>query len=208
MCIFLFLKSFAVFAEEDKGHYALVGYDLRTQGDFKAGTYDDEDDEDTLILDETVIDFETGFSIGYEYRDASKNDWGKAFGVMHSLARDAEAVEINGERTKLSGDVASVAMTTIYAMAIYKWEKFYIPFGISYNQITYEPPSGFNGDVTSEGGVGFIFSLGWEIDDRYLIEYGARSSMWTLISETDTTETDYGFGTLAIATLALKIKFY
>lgn len=122
--------------ESDRGHYVILGYDLSTRGEFTNGytSIDLSDDFDT------TIEFKSGFSVGYEYRKAPMNDWGSAFGIIHTFQRDVESMTIDGDKTKAKGDIANVSMTSVYANLIYRWETFYIPFGLVFSSITYNPP--------------------------------------------------------------------
>lgn len=149
-------------------HFINLGYDLRTGASYSEA-FTSDDPTETY---EVEFDFEASYSVGYEARKAPKNAWGNAFGFIYSAKREVDSLTIDGDKYTVTGDAASVTMATLYATLIYRWETFYIPFGFSLNRVEYTPPSSFDGDVTSNGGLGFIFALGWELNDRFSLEYG------------------------------------
>lgn len=205
----LSLFSSLVFAEEETTssssstgyeHVLIFGYDLSSTASFTDGSVSSSSSDF-----DTDIDFEGGLSIGYEYRMTKKEDWGRAFGITYHSSREAESFTLNGSDFEITGDAAEITLLRVYGNLIYRWDSFYIPFGVNLTSVSYEPPSSFDGSVDSTGGLGFNFAIGWFINEKFAIEYGAHSNFWTLeANDDDGTKTDYGDGVLATATLSLK----
>lgn len=179
-------------APSDWGHYAQFGLDVNTIGSFQDTEAGDVD-----------FKFENGFMLGYEYRQIPSQGWGKSFGVMYHTKRDVDKLQVDGFTFDITSSPANIALLTLTANIHYRWEKFYLPFGINFTSVQFEPADTFDGSVDSKGGFGINFGLGWVIHDDWAVEYTAHSSSWTL----DTDDYDYGTGTIAVATLAAKYRF-
>ena len=203
--VFLFLFTSSLYAQEsstDYKHTAFLGFDLVTSGSFEDGTT-----SSSSTTFDSEINFESAFSIGYEYQEAKKESWGKAFGVSYHTKREVDSFDLNGETLQATGDAAEITMLKLNANLIYRWDIFYIPFGINLTTVSYDPPANYDGTVDSTGGLGFNFGLGWFINDQFAIEYMSSSSVWELEADDGSTTTDFGDGILAVATLRLKYIF-
>tara|TARA_B100001971_G_scaffold215185_1_gene259394 strand:+ start:78871 stop:79506 length:636 start_codon:yes stop_codon:yes gene_type:complete len=202
----LLFTTFSLYAEENSNsdfkHSVSFGFDLATTGSFEDG----ESDDITGPFDSELI-FDSGLSIGYEYFEAKEESWGKGFGVSYHNSREVEELVIDGEDYDITGDAAEITLLKVYANLIYRWNTFYIPFGVNITSVSYEPPSSYDGSVESTGGLGFNFGLGWFVTEQFAIEYMGSSNIWTLEAKSDSSETDYGDGVLAVATLKLKYIF-
>lgn len=198
------LVSFTSIA--DTGHYISLGYDLRTIAQFD-DTYA-TDGTDSASGFDVKFRFDSGLALAYEYRQAKANSFGFAVGIDYHRDRDADTIEIDSTSLSLTGDVATISFTQLYINAIYKWESFYIPFGINYTSATYTPPNTYTGTLSSDSGIGINFGLGWEVGDKFLIEYGVKSSAFSIKSQDGQNIADYSDGALATSTLWLRYKLF
>ena len=189
------------------GHYLSVGYDLVTMAKLEDNYA--TDGTNSSSGGDSEIDFEPGFSLGYEFRSVDPSSWGASFGLEYHAKRDLEEVTFSGTTfTPTSDDVANINIVYLYANLIYRWDVFYIPFGLNIASVEYTPADSYNGNVKSESGVGFNFALGWELGDSFLIEYGVKSSTYSLSEKSGSDEIDYGEGAIAVSTLSLKYKLF
>jgi len=189
------------------GHYLAAGYDLLTSAKLEDNFA--TDGTNTSSGGTSEFEFEPGFSIGYEYRNASANSWGASFGVEYHSEKQVEEVSFSGETAQATGnDNATIQITHLYFNLIYRWDVFYIPFGLNVASVKYTPPSTFIGEFEDESSLGFNFALGWELGDNFLIEYGARSTTYSLEYTNGSTVVDYGEGALVTTTLSLKYKLF
>lgn len=182
-------------------HYITIGYDFPTVGDFEDGwistvpntTFDSE------------IKFESGFSIGYEYRNTRVNSWGSSFGVNYHAKKDVKSWKIND--TKISNTDVSISILSLYADLLYRWESFYIPFGINISSINYELPETDSGEITTKGMIGANLGIGWMINDEISIQYTTMNTVHNPTYRDSKDELYFGYGHLTTYTLSLRFKF-
>lgn len=199
LLLVLMLLAGNVFAQEesssdDWGHYLMGGFDIGNIATFTGG----KSDSSSSTFD-TEMEFETGFSIGYEYKKFAKNDWGNSFGITYHTERDVDNFTLDGTKYSSLSDPASISVLRLYANLIYRWNEFYMPFGLNIQSITYNAPSNYSGSIDAKGGLGINFAIGWAFNNKISAEYGVYSGSFSLESDT----TDYGTGALAISSLRL-----
>lgn len=201
--------NYSAFAEEgsssserSKEHFGILGYDLLVAGNFEDGS-----STGSSTSFDTELEFETGMAIGYEYRETKQHDWGFGIGILHHTKRDVDKLEQAGV-TYTVEDPASISVTRIFGNAIYRWESFYIPFGMNLASNNFKQSSSATGSTDSKLGLGFNFAIGWYLNEKFNIEYGAYSNIWKLEgTASNGNKTDYGDGTLSYSTLKLMYRF-
>jgi hypothetical protein len=184
-------------------HYLIAGSDANTSAKFVDGSTSDNPSEGF----DTTINFENKNAIAYEYRDSKEDDWGYSFGYIRhqkSLVIDVKKDDL----AQFDYDEDEIEIHTIYLDAIYKWKRFYLSFGFNKSEINFK-----NEDSTlaveSTTSIGSNFAFGWELTSWVIVEYGAKVNPWVLKkTSTAGVTTDYGVGSIGVATLQLKIRVW
>ena len=185
----------AAFAQDESDKFAnrhvlYFGYDLATLSSFDEVEYSGDDVELT-------IRYERNFARGYEYRDAKTRGWGKSFGINHHFKRDVDELEIGGRDFEVTGNRANLTFTRLYGNAIYSWESLYLPFGLNYTMVDFEPASG---SAEGSGGLGVNFGVGFNPAENWLLEGSFEHSMFSI----EGGGTEWKDGSLSNLTLWLK----
>lgn len=203
----IFILSFPLHAESNWKHLLGITYAYSGQVRLDDGTLVDGTD---VYTGSTELDLETGFGFSYEARNIKANSWGFGIGIEYIQPREFQNKgEIVGVDVKFSGEMATIQTTTLLISAIYQWENFYLPFGLAFSSVKYEPPSTFDGDVDSESGMGFHFGLGWNFNDKAFLELVSKAVPYSLKSKPDVgEEMDLGEGTFAYAGFNFKYNFF
>ena len=152
---------------------------------------------------EIEFEIENGIGLLYEARRVGKNSWGIALGAEYVTVRKLEEAEVEIAGISGSGDIEdNDGFTTLAAFfhAVYQWDIFYIPFGASLTSIDYK------GDGEINGGIGFDFGLGWQLNEKLFVEIMGKTSRMTF--EEDDPSYDYGDGLLSTGSLQLKYNFF
>lgn len=151
------------------------------------------------------LEYSKVLSLLIEGRMLPRDSWGTLIGLNHEFERNFEGGTISGGGTTVtmsgSGNVSKMQFTTLYASAAYRWETFYLPFGLNFNSVTFTPASGATGNSSASGSVGVQLGGGWMISPTFAVEaYSWVTSM--KLKATNTTDTlDYGidnFGSLRV----------
>jgi hypothetical protein len=182
-------------------HLFNIGYDFKTVASFEDGWISTSPG---VSLD-NEMEFETGLAIGYEYRISTPNSWGKSFGINYHTERDLKTWEINGIK---AGKVdISVTILSIYADLIYRWESFYIPFGVNLSSINYKVPTTDSGSIETNGSFGVNLGFGWKMDQKKSIEYITMNTAHLPEYDDGIDLLYFGDGYLTTSTILFKYQF-
>ena len=142
-------------------------------------------------------------SLELDFRKLNKNSWGWVSGFEYEPERALTV--INGISAG-SSSVSKYQTTFLHIGAAYRWDIFYIPFGLAYGLTKFTPAPSFSGTGTAENGVGAFFGFGWYLGEDFAIEYVSRSATTSLkmVSGANSENTS---GVLGSALLNLKYFF-
>lgn len=184
-------------------HYIIAGSDANTSAIFTDGARSDNP-EDSF---DTEISFENKNAIGYEYRQTQDNGWGFGAGYIRHQKSMVIGVDVD-DKPQFDYDEDEIEIHTVYLDAIYRWETFYLSFGFNHSEINFESDDSTLA-VESDTSLGGNFALGWELTSWVIVEYGAKTNPWVLKKTTsDGVTTDYGDGSIGVATLQVKVRFW
>lgn len=169
-------------------------------------TFDDVEIYNGSDSYDAEVEFETSDAVGiiFEGRKVAKNSWGFALGAEYVTVRKMKEVDVDvdgvGSGSADVDDDHGFTTFSIYANAIYQWETFYIPFGLSYTRVDYK------GDGEIDGGFGANLGLGWQLDQKFYLEFMVKTVNVEL--EDDSEDIDIGDGSLGATALHLKYNFF
>jgi hypothetical protein len=147
-------------------------------------------------------DVTNGFSLDLSAMKSEQNSWG-FLGVL----------SLGQERKIDGGAVAGVAVSmpntkfrthSISANTVYRWDKFYLPFGLNYSTTS------ISGDATItsvSGGLGYQLGAGYFIDENLAVDYTAIHSLVKINGKSGNTLYNYGNGYLTEVHIGLKYYF-
>lgn len=133
------------------------------------------------VLGDIEMETESGISLNLEARYLRQNDWGLTAGIDIDAARDLESgtMTINGTtiNSTASDDPDTLTSIILYGNLVYKFDHFYIPFGLNMAFVDYES-TGYVIDSTPS--IGIQFGIGYELDSNFAFELMARGTSYDL----------------------------
>lgn len=120
------------------------------------------------------FDVESGISLNAEARILRKNGWGFSVGGDLDLIREVKSATVTAggnTETISANEPGEWTALVLYGNLVYKWENFYIPFGLNVNAINY---SEVGLDTTSTG-VGAQLGIGFETESNFAFEIYSRA---------------------------------
>lgn len=170
-----------------------LGYMLSTQdgkfSDARAGA----------TTGEAEFDYEKTYSLIAEARYLPANDWGVLLGLNYEGQRqfDGGTIKGGGVVVTLTGgsDASKVQFSTLYASAAYRWNEFYLPFGLNYSVVKFTPAStGGNQAYDASGELGAQLGVGWFFEEHFAIELHSWVTGMNLRTGSGAAEIDFGSG--------------
>jgi len=155
---------------------------------------------------EVDLDTEPGFNINFEARFLQKNGWGLTMGLDFDFEREIKSGTISSGGTTISvseiDDPDTFTSVVGYGNLVYKWENFYIPFGLNLSYIDYKS-TGLNVNTTPS--IGAQLGLGYETDSNFALEMYSR----VLGLEMDYIDGNYdvSFEEGLISNIAFRVKY-
>ena len=127
------------------------------------------------------------------------NSWGG----IGSLAYEFERNVKSGQATS-GGGVASVnysekprlSFIVMEGSAVYRWDKFYLPFGFNYCLPIFFQPANALPILEVQGGLGAQFGVGYFFDDNITLEVRSRALSATAKGTNPPSKIEYGTGYL------------
>ena len=153
------------------------------------------------------LEYKSATSIQLDYWNLSNNSFGFVSGFQFDTQRTISKAKVDGINVNISNPATYAKFQThfLYLGAAYRWNIFYIPFGITYGLHTLVPAAS-PGSTTTEKGNGYTLGLGWFLKDDLVIEYASRTAAIE-IRYANGADFENVSGTVAISILNLKYFF-
>jgi len=159
----------------------------------------------------TTLNTDTAAGVGIEASQSDPNSWGFSTGLTYDFPREvnSQTITVNGftGSAVATGSKTKIEFFTLYVNAIYRWEKFYIPFGLNYTLPIIKRAPTAEGTLDTDGGVGTQLGAGLSIKDNLAIELFVRTSALKATSKVDDTTIDYGTGAMSSFIIQGKFQF-
>lgn len=157
------------------------------------------------------MDLASGLSLSADIRVTPKNSWGFIGGVGYEGRREVKSLKVSngGYSTTISGTASSTAAsftTWLYeANAVYRWDGWYLPFGLNYSYFQFKPTPQYTGGWEINGGMGFQLGVGYYLNRNLAIEFWSRATTisFRFLSNSVTT-LDFGSGVYSSGFLAIR----
>ena len=153
-----------------------IGVGFNSQGEAEADFTNTDTSSATITNGEVTYDIDPGFSINLEARYLRKNGWGLTTGIDYDFKREAELNtltigNVTVRSSSTTGDKDELTNLVGYVNAVYKWDLFYIPFGLNISSMKYTS----NGlDVSTDPKLGIQLGLGIETENNFALEAYVR----------------------------------
>lgn len=140
------------------------------------------------------------------------NSWGFFAGITFEQKRDLkfETVTLDNGGTSTAyyvGERPTVQFTLIEANAIYRWNTFYIPFGLNYSLVKFTQPSSSTSVVDASGSMGAQLGIGFYVTDQFRIELLSQVIAAKMNITTPTVTAKLGTGSLSGMVLRFAYDF-
>ncbi len=129
--------------------------------------------------------FEDVPSIEIEVRNLKAKSWGFVGAIAADFGRKIKDGNLtntaSGDFIYIVAEKEKFQTTTVLLSAAYRFENFYIPFGINYAAYKITPSGGFVGETKATGGLGGQIGFGNYFTDSFLFElsYRMTAMKWT-----------------------------
>lgn len=157
------------------------------------------------------FDYKEGFTVSLEMRDSPSNSWGYGVGITYDSTRALDSGTFSSGGTTLiltsAGGASKIGSTSFEVNAIYRWNEFYIPFGLNYTAIRFTPASGYTGGYDVEGGFGAQVGFGVHISDAVSLEMMSRAAPYSLRLSQSGSSVNFGNLMYSIVTFGIKGHF-
>lgn len=172
-----------------------ISYDLGTAAKFDSATISGTSGYSY------ELEYDNSFSIEADARYLPQNSWGFITGLTYDFDRKLNTATLtgNGVSSSEDGQGRKLRTTVAYASAVYRWEKFYLPFGLNYSDVTITPST----NLSISGSVGVQLGIGYYVKDNFAIEAISR----TLTARLKAPTSDFGTGHLTSIMLTAKYIF-
>lgn len=125
------------------------------------------------------LTFNPSYVVQADLRFVPKNHWGFMVGADYEGTRTLKSGMFNAGSTSivLAGG-AKMQISTAYVNAVYRWENFYLPFGLNYSTVNFTTGGGVLGTDSVQGGIGAQLGVGWQFNNWFSLEaYSWATSM-------------------------------
>jgi hypothetical protein len=151
---------------------------------------------------------ESSVGLGLSFASMHPQGWGYLSNIFYERARQFKSVTIKGSTGGATyvanGDAATISFFVAEMNAVYRWENFYMPFGLSVSApLVSKEMTGVN----YSGGIGFFWGGGFILSENASLEIFMRSIGMQLKEYTTTATVDYGFGNLTGLGVGFKFWF-
>lgn len=154
------------------------------------------------------VDVKNGLALDLSARYMPKQSWGFIAGLTYDFKREFDGGELTLEGQKFifdeGGDNDEIQVTVIYANAVYRWNEFYLPFGLNYSFVDYEA---VGGGVDADGGIGAQLGIGYMLSDNFALELMSRATTLELGAKGGGYSIKFKEGMLTSALLIAKYIF-
>lgn len=147
--------------------------------------------------------------MGLSLTRMSANSFGFALNAAVEFGREIKSVTFTGAGGTSTGvgtgTLPKLSILYVEYQGVYRWDQFYLPFGINISAPYVSDYYGAKLDVKS--GFGFVIGAGFIVNENISVEALARSIGLYLKESDSSGYVDYRYGTLAGATIGLKYRF-
>lgn len=197
----------AKFANLGKWHVSLYGlYNMANTWSFDSLTASGSGGSGSGSLTYNV---DSGVGLGIQAWKSDPNSWGMSFGFEYDFPRNinSQTVTLNGTTYigVTSGSKPTVTEHVVYLNAIYRWNDFYLPFGLNYSMPTLQ--GSVEDTITITGAIGIQVGVGTHVTDHFSVEALVQTLGTKMTESNSTTYIDYGTGYLTGAQLNLKFDY-
>ncbi len=179
----------------------------------KRGTFSDGKltSGSTVVPGSAELDYKPAASLILEARKLAPNSWGFLGGLNYEGERqlDSGTVRGGGEVLLLQGNSSSskIQFATFYGSAAYRWDSFYLPFGLNFSAVKFTPAQGSAATHSESGGLGAQLGVGYAFDSGFAIELYDWLTTMNLKTSTATSTVDFGKGYFESIVLVGKYAF-
>lgn len=177
-------------------------------GTFKDAKYTSATDN---VSFEAELEYSKIGSLSLEGRYMPQDSWGFMGGFNLEPERKFESgtFKSGGSQASFngSGDVSKVQFQTVFANAVYRWNIFYLPFGLNISSAKFTAAPGSNSTVTASGIMGAQLGVGWMITDSFAIELYSWVNSMKLKTTNGSETVDYGTGYFSSLRVFAKYAF-
>jgi hypothetical protein len=174
-----------------------LGYSLSSKLKFDNGVGTSSGSSTSFSTD---LDYKNTYSLSFEGRNMPSNSWGFMGGIQFDGEREFDGGTITSggiTATVSSSGGSKIQFTNLYANAVYRWDQFYLPFGLNVSSVKFTPASGSTGTSDASGGVGAQLGAGFALNENVALELFSRVVAIKLKGTTSTSTTDFGTGYLS-----------
>lgn len=176
-------------------------------------------------FDKVKVSDNTGFDTGtytYEWDSApqlslgfvrsSRNNWGQSINLtyvtQHKIKGASYTIDGGTGGTLVITDPAKSESYILDGNLFYRWNSFYLPFGLNYSMHKYTMPAsavGYSVDV--KGGLGAQLGIGFFLSNKFSIEVNSRALNYSLSFAKPTANNYKGdFGSSFMNSLNINLK--
>lgn len=139
------------------------------------------------------FDFKNGFSLELDARTMNPQSWGFMGGLSYDSEREVSSLTVtDGSGLSSSGSISGMKIqtTVIYGNAVYRWNEFYLPFGLNLSKVNATTAA----SNSTSGGLGLQLGVGYYINENFVIEALSRATAVKLKTSSASTDVDFGTG--------------
>lgn len=149
--------------------------------------------------------------VGIEVSDSSLMSWGWNSGIMYDSKRSIDSFTASAGGVSVSGSYIgrrpTVSFITMYGNLLYRWNYFYLPFGLNFSIPEFRRGDGAVGEYSMVGAMGSQLGAGFYLLERLSIEFMIRSLSFKASSAASGYAYEYDEGHLRGGQINLKYGF-
>lgn len=136
--------------------------------------------------------------LGVTWAKMKPQSWGFLGNLVYEPGREINSVTFKGPggtaTANATGTKPKVSFLIIEGNAVYRWNSFYLPFGLNVNAPTLSDTDGANVDIS--GGLGIFLGGGFILGDNSSVEIFVRTISMNMTESSGTTHINYELGTM------------
>ena len=200
----------AALKSEPSWHFGFgLGYSTNTKQTFDSVKLTDNSGTSTGTIN---YEWENSPELTLSLIKSEPHGWGRAINLTYVTQQKLKGASgtINGvSLTAVITDPAKNESYILDGTFFYRWDSFYLPFGLNYSSHKYTLPSsaiGYSLDV--RGGLGAQVGIGFFIDNKFSMEVKSRSLNYNLSSSKPSANNYTGnFGSSYLTSIYVTLKF-
>ena len=157
------------------------------------------------------VETSNGVAVSADVRYLRKNSWGFLGGVSYEPKRDIKSLKVSSGNVSISSSVSTVEGFSDWLFegnAAYRWEGWYLPFGINYSYFQYTSEPGYTGGWELSGGLGLQLGVGYYLNRNLAIELWSRATTLNFkLINSGVTTLDFGRGVYSSGFLSIRGVF-